>query len=144
MKHRDRKVEERRSVITGLGIAAAGIAATAATSAEAQQSQRFMPARHRIDAWMDELGGKHRVFIDSATAAGGGAAMLYANNLYGAQENAYAGSDSDLAMIICFRHFSTPFGERRQAAPPVRDGRRLRPIRQSAHCSRTPASASVP
>ena len=58
---------------------------------------------------MDELPGRHRVFIDSATASGGGEALLYANNLYNMNQQAYSIDASDLAMIVCLRHFSTPF-----------------------------------
>lgn len=36
--------------------------------------------------------------------------MLYASNLYNAHQSAYSGSNDDLAIIVCFRHFSTPFG----------------------------------
>jgi intracellular sulfur oxidation DsrE/DsrF family protein len=59
---------------------------------------------------MDALPGQHRVFIDSATAHGGAEALLYTNNIYNAQENAYSGVAADFAMVVCFRHFSTPFG----------------------------------
>jgi hypothetical protein len=103
----------RRSVITGLGVAAAG-ATLAATTAKAQSrrqaSNGFQPARHELDAWMDELPGSHRVFVDTSTAAGGSDGLLYATNIYNAHVNAYAGENSDLAMIVCFRHFSTALG----------------------------------
>jgi hypothetical protein len=102
----------RRSVITGLGVAAAG-AGLAATAARAQSGRRssadFEPARHDLDAWMNQLPGSHRIFIDTATANGGAEGLIYTNNLYNAQVNAYSGKQSDLAMIICFRHLSTPF-----------------------------------
>ena len=58
---------------------------------------------------MGEMPGQHRVFIDSATPPGGAEAVLYSNNLYTANESAYSIEAEDLAMIICFRHFSTIF-----------------------------------
>jgi hypothetical protein len=110
MKRPNRDIEGRRSVITGLGVAAAGLT-LGATSAHAQTARGgFRPARDRQDAWMDELPGDHRVFIDSASPEGGASALLYANNLYDAQTNAYSGGPADFAMLVCFRHFSTPFG----------------------------------
>jgi len=102
----------RRSLLTGLGVAAAGVT-LASTAARAQSRRRgsdFQPMRHQQDAWLDELPGQHRVFIDTASGAGGASALVYANNLYDAQTNAYSGSPSDFAMIIVYRHFSTPFG----------------------------------
>jgi hypothetical protein len=103
----------RRSVITGLGVAAAGVT-LAATGARAQSGRRsssgFQPARHDIDRWMDELPGTHRIFVDTSTAAGGSDGLLYATNIYNAHINAYSGATADLAMIVCFRHFSTALG----------------------------------
>ena len=70
----------------------------------------FQPARHAVDAWFDELPGSHRVFVDTASADGGAEGIGYANNLYVATESAYAGQRATPAIVVCFRHFSTPFG----------------------------------
>lgn len=98
----------RRSIVTGMGVAAAGL--TLGASAVNAQSSGFRPARHGLDAWMDELSGSHRVFIDTSTALGGAEALLYANNIFSAHTNAYSGAPEDYAMVVCFRHISTPFG----------------------------------
>ena len=59
---------------------------------------------------MNQRPGKHRVFIDSATPNGAGEAILYTNNLFNANKAAYAGgADADLAIVVCMRHFATPF-----------------------------------
>ncbi len=105
----------RRRLMVGMGAAAAGFAvgattACAQTPVATESAAGFVPTRHGLDGWMDELGGQHRVFVDSATALGGAEALLYANNLYNAQENACSGSPVDFAMVVCFRHLSTPFG----------------------------------
>jgi hypothetical protein len=100
----------RRSVITGAGIAAAGLA-VAATSAQAQRRTTFVPARHAEDAWLDDAIGSHRVFIDSASAEGGSNAVLYASNLLAAHTGEfYSGAASDMDIVVCFRHLSTPYG----------------------------------
>ena len=108
----DDDIRARRSVMAGVGVAIAGLAA-GASSARAQAPAGptgFRPARHPQDAWLDALPGVHRVFIDSATPRGGAEALLYARNLYRAQETAYADESADFAMVVCFRHSSTPFG----------------------------------
>ena len=100
----------RRSLMTGIGavIAALGMRPT---SARAQTSaSRFRPARHELDAWLDEIPGKHRVFIDSANPDGAGSAVLYANNLYRANGNAYSLDAREVAIVVCFRHSATVFG----------------------------------
>ena len=100
----------RRSLMTGIG-AAVGAFGLRATRAHAQSSGgHFQPSRHEQDSWLDEMPGQHRVFIDSSTPEGGGSAVLYANNLYRANEGAYSIAAEDLAIVVCFRHASTPFG----------------------------------
>jgi len=100
----------RRALMASLGTAAAA-AVLVPTTAAAMQSgaSAFRAARHRQDSWMDELKGQHRAFIDSATASGGAEAVLFANNLYMANEAGYSLKPSDLAIVICLRHFATPF-----------------------------------
>lgn len=105
----------RRSLVTGMGVAVAGLAAGAvAGKARAQDTRAgtsgFEPVRHDLDAWLDEAAGGHRIFVDSSTGLGGAEALLYSANLLNAHGSAYQGADSDLDIVICFRHFSTPFG----------------------------------
>lgn len=103
----------RRRFLAGAGLVAAG----AAAAANAQQANPFKdsksgftPARHVEDAWMDELGGVHRAFVDSSTGSGGIAAMNFASNILRAHAQGYGGSDDDYGMIVCFRHDSSPYG----------------------------------
>ena len=98
----------RRSLLTGMGVAAAGVVAGAGT-ANAQQGG-FQPMRHDSDAWMDELPGGHRVWIDTSYGLGGMEALHYANNILTAHGRVDGGEDSDYAMVICWRHFATPLG----------------------------------
>lgn len=117
MKDNDRKADNevtvgRRSLLATVGVAAITGLAASATSTSAQAQQRgngFQPARHSKDAWMGELGGSHRVFVDSSTMPGGANALRYANNIMTAHEEDYEGAASDYAMIVCFRHTSTPY-----------------------------------
>lgn len=99
----------RRSLMTGLGAAAAAAVLVPATSGAQNKVSNFRPARHTQDRWMDELKGQHRIFIDSSTASAGAEALLYANNLYMANESGYSLKAADLAIIVCLRHFATPF-----------------------------------
>jgi intracellular sulfur oxidation DsrE/DsrF family protein len=105
------KKMSRRSVVTGCGAAVAAAAAALGVKPVAAQGMggSFQPARHPEDAWMDSLPGKHRVFVDASTAQGAGEAILYANNLFEANKNGYGLADSDVAIIVCLRHFATAF-----------------------------------
>ncbi len=110
MQEKNIKVNSRRSMILGMGAAmtAAALATPLAASAQGR-GRNFRASRHAIDAWMDELPGNHRIFIDTSTGRGGAEALLYAANLNNATIGAYAGEEASLAMIVCYRHFSTPF-----------------------------------
>lgn len=104
----ENQTHNRRKFLAGAGLVAAG-AAVAANAQEAGDSG-FTPARHAEDSWMDEMGGVHRVFLDSSTGSGGIAAMNFAANILTANAQGYGGSDEDYGLIICFRHNSSPYG----------------------------------
>lgn len=104
----------RRSFLSRLGIggAAVGVALGAgilSARPAAAQTPTFKPRRHPEDAWMDAPTAAHRVVIDSSSPAGGGAAMLYANNSFVANKSGYGLEASDMAVIVVLRHLSTPF-----------------------------------
>ena len=105
-----RDIWTRRSLITGIGATVPTLALSPSVAHAQRPAGGFRPARHQLDAWMNEIPGEHRVFIDSATPLGGAEAVLYANNLYQANQSAYSIDASDLAIVVCFRHFSTVFG----------------------------------
>jgi len=98
----------RRWFLSSVGIAAGASVSAAATAKESPRD--FAPARHKEDAWLNELPGSHRVVIDSATATGGILALGYASNILSAHVDGYHGSESDYALVVCLRRQSTPFG----------------------------------
>ncbi len=102
----------RRSLMTGIGatLTALGVRTTEAYAQTPSPAGRFRPTRHEQDAWLDEMPGQHRVFIDSANPHGAGSAVLYANNLFRTNKNAYSIDARDLAIVVCFRHLATVFG----------------------------------
>jgi hypothetical protein len=99
----------RRSLMSSLGAAAAAFALTSKTAAAQTPAKQFQPARHSQDAWFNAVRGTHRNFIDASTANGAGEAMLYANNLYEANKSGYSLPESDVAVVVCLRHFATAF-----------------------------------
>ena len=102
-------MQARRSFVSGLGTAVA-VFAVGSGAAEAQTpATRFQPARHAQDTWLDAVPGKHRTFIDAATARGAAEAMLYANNLYEANKTGYSLPERDIVVVACLRHFATAF-----------------------------------
>lgn len=102
---------DRRNLLTGFGLAAAGAAAGFGSGAVAQD--HAAPGeirRYPLDAWLDRPEVHHRVFIDSSRPLGAIEGLQYANNMLSAHVNAYGGEESDFAIAVCFRRFSTPLG----------------------------------
>ena len=104
----------RRSFLSrfGGGLTVVGAALTGSSStAQAQTAgtSRWQPSRHAQDDWLDQVPGKHRFLLDTTTTNGLGEALLYTNNYFLANQNAYGLGNTDLAVVIVMRHFSTPF-----------------------------------
>jgi intracellular sulfur oxidation DsrE/DsrF family protein len=94
------------------GLAALGGAFALAPRAAGAQSPStsFQPTRHAQDEWMEKLGGKHRVIIDTVSPNGASEGLLFANNLFTANKSGYGLEDHELAIVICLRHQSAVFG----------------------------------
>jgi PIN domain nuclease of toxin-antitoxin system len=101
---------DRRSFLTrlGAGVTVAGGALASGVSI-ANASGSFRPSSHAQDDWMDKIPGKHRMVFDTTSPAGFGVALAYAFNFLEASKSGYGLADSDNAVIIIARHFSTPF-----------------------------------
>ena len=101
-------IQARRSMLSGIGAAFAGLALGSRTAA-AQSPARVQPPRHQQDEWLNQLKGRHRTIVDCASVTGAGEGILYANNLYVANRNGYKLDESDVAVVVCLRHFATVF-----------------------------------
>jgi hypothetical protein len=106
----------RRSFLSRLGAAAAAVGSAFAVGGEARAAEPsrtpqggWSPARHPQDDWLDELPGKHRFFFDAITPNGTGEAIAFATNFYTASRTGYDLGDEDNAVVICLRHWATPF-----------------------------------
>jgi hypothetical protein len=102
----------RRTLLKGglTGAAAAAAVSLTSTGAAAQPpARRFQPPRHSQDQWLDAIPGRHRNFIDCASAGAAGAGLLFANNLYVGNARGYSLKEADVAIVICLRHLATAF-----------------------------------
>jgi hypothetical protein len=107
----------RRSFLSRLGAGAAAFGAAFGAGTQSVQAQGltetrpggWQPARHTEDDWFDQVPARHRFFLDTTTPDAFGFALLFANNYFSANRTGYGLADSDLAVIICVRHRSTPF-----------------------------------
>ncbi|NQW04027.1 MAG: hypothetical protein HQ485_08365 [Acidobacteria bacterium] len=108
------KKVNRRSWMSGVGAAAAGMALGAGSSSlraaqPVQTADAFQPARHELDAWFDTLPGQHRVILDCTSIEGAAEGIGYATNVYSANLSGYEIENADLAIVLCLRHMATAF-----------------------------------
>ncbi len=105
----------RRSFLTRLGAGVAafstaiGLGAREVPAQETAQPGGWQPARHPQDDWFDQVPGKHRFFFDATSPTGAGEAITFATNYYVANKAGYGLDARDLAVVICLRHWATPF-----------------------------------
>jgi intracellular sulfur oxidation DsrE/DsrF family protein len=105
---------KRRFFLTQVGagvtaIAAAGTAAVPTAVAQSAGGAPWQPVRHTQDDWLDQIPGGHRFIFDTTTPQAWSSGLLFANNYYLANSSGYSLKDSDLAVVLVARHFSTPF-----------------------------------
>jgi len=103
------RTEPRRSMLSLLGATAAGLTFGSRSGAAQAPATAFQPARHPQDEWLDRVPGRHRTVIDCATVSSAGQALLFAYNLYAANNSGYQLADRDVAIVICLRHDATVF-----------------------------------
>ena len=101
----------RRDMLVGLGaIAAAGAMGAGDVEAQGPSTSGFSPAMHAEDAWMAALPGKHRIILDVTSPERMPDAIRFVSNFFTGHKSGYGVEESELAIIVCFRHSATPYG----------------------------------
>ena len=104
-------MKDRRAMIAGLGaMAAAGTFAARPAKAQSASSDSFTPTLHSQDEWMSAMKGQHRIVLDVTSPTGVPDAVRFANNLLAGHKTGWGVEESDVAVLVCFRHGATPFG----------------------------------
>ncbi|MEK7240484.1 MAG: hypothetical protein AAB224_07840 [Gemmatimonadota bacterium] len=104
---------KRRSFLSAAALTTAGLsvpshASSQAAAPRAADGQRDVP-RYPQDAWLDQLPGKHRLFLDATDDVGAAGALGYAWNFLRTSTTGYQLKDEDQAVVICLRHGATEF-----------------------------------
>lgn len=98
----------RRALLAGLGsVAAAGAIGTQPASA---QGTTFSPTMHPEDNWLSAIPGKHRIILDVTSPEHVPDAIRFVSNFFTGHKSGYGVDESDLAIVVCFRHGATPYG----------------------------------
>ena len=104
-------MKNRRVLITGLGaVAAVGALGPLSVEAQGASSDPFTPTLHSQDEWMSAMKGQHRIVVDVTSPTGIPDSIRFAGNLLTGHKNGWGVEESDVAVLVCFRHGATPFG----------------------------------
>jgi hypothetical protein len=91
-------------------MAAAGALGGRSAEAQGASPDSFTPTLHPQDEWMSAMKGQHRIVLDVTSPAGVPDAIRFAGNLLTGHKSGWGVEESDVAVLVCFRHGSTPFG----------------------------------
>jgi intracellular sulfur oxidation DsrE/DsrF family protein len=101
--------KRRRQLIAGLGTTAAAVALGTPTANTQAGPAPFEPSRYAQDDWFGARPGKHRVVLDTVTAAGMADVLRFANNLFVGSKSGYNVEESDMTLVVCLRHLATSY-----------------------------------
>jgi intracellular sulfur oxidation DsrE/DsrF family protein len=104
----------RRSFLTRLAAASAAIGAAFGGAAVLPGSALAEPANagpaDDLDAWFSAMKGSNKVIYDCVQPGGGPDGIMFARNIIKFSAEKLGTKDADMAVIVSFRHFATPFG----------------------------------
>jgi intracellular sulfur oxidation DsrE/DsrF family protein len=103
---------ERRSFFYSLNAGVTSLAALTVCGiaiAQTKPTERWEPAHHDKDDWLDKPVVKHRLVFDTTTHDGFGEALAYGSNFIRVNRSDYGLQNGDLAVVIVARSRSTPF-----------------------------------
>jgi len=101
--------KRRRQLIAGLGTTAAAVALGTPNVSAQTAPAAFEPSRYPQDDWFGTRPGKHRVVLDTVTAAGMADVLRFANNLFVGSKSGYNVEENDMALVVCLRHLATSY-----------------------------------
>lgn len=100
----------RRSFLTHLTVATAALAAACkGDAAPAAAAGAASPSDDVLD-WFGELHGANKAIYDCMSPESAPNGVLFARNLIKFSADKLGTKDADMAVVVSFRHFATPFG----------------------------------
>jgi len=90
----------------------AALSVTPALTASACAPAATPPAApsNDLDAWLATMHGPEKVFYDATSAAGANDGILFARNFLKFSQEKLGTKDSEMSVIVGFRHMATPYG----------------------------------
>lgn len=98
----------RRSFLAKFAVSSAVLGSSITLPAFA--SAASASASDELEAWFAAMKGPNKVIYDCAPASAAPDGVLFARNLIKFSAEQLGTKDADNSVVICFRHFATPFG----------------------------------
>ncbi len=100
----------RRSFLTRLATGAAAFGAAIGSGAVLSSVAEAAPVADELDTWFGGMKGVNKVIYDCSAIAGAPDGVMFARNLVKFSAEKLGTKDADNSIVVCFRHFATPFG----------------------------------
>ena len=100
----------RRSFLSRVAAAGAAFAAGSAIPRSAAAEPMGSAKPDELEAWFLSMKGGHKAIYDCTSAAAAPSGVFFARNLIKFSAEKLGTKDADMSVVVCFRHFGTPFG----------------------------------
>lgn len=100
----------RRSFLARLAVGGAALGAAMGGTAALPEFAHAASPGDELDAWFRGMKGSNKVIYDCVGAPSAPDGVLFARNIIKFSADKLGTKDSDMSVVVSFRHFSTPFG----------------------------------
>lgn len=100
----------RRSFLARLTAGGAAIGAALGGTAALPAIAGAANVVDELDTWFGAMKGSNKVIYDCVNASGGPDGVFFARNIIKFSAEKLGTKESDMSVIVSFRHFATPFG----------------------------------
>jgi intracellular sulfur oxidation DsrE/DsrF family protein len=100
----------RRSFLARLAAGSAAIGAAFGGAAALPSIAGAEPPADELDTWFGGMKGANKVIYDCVSPANSPDGVFFARNIIKFSAEKLGTKDADMAVIVSFRHFGTPFG----------------------------------
>ncbi len=100
----------RRSFLARLASGAAAFSAAVGGGTVLPSIARALPVADEMDTWFGSMKGVNKVIYDCSAIVGAPDGVMFARNVIKFSADKLGTKDADNSVVVCFRHFATPFG----------------------------------
>ncbi|MEQ1693537.1 MAG: hypothetical protein ABMA00_19770 [Gemmatimonas sp.] len=100
----------RRSFLARLAAGTTAFTAALSGTAVFPSVAAGAPIADEMDTWFGSMKGANKVMYDCAAVASAPDGVMFARNLIKFSAEKLGTKDADNSVVVCFRHFATPFG----------------------------------